>query len=168
MDALADAAKKFAGTQAAGDATAALANLAEKPEEVQKRKARLSRDLLAVARDDFRTGRLYDCMQKCEQLTLAFADQPEARDANVLLAEIKNNPERLAKACEQMNDRTAAMYMALADSWTRKGQPAEAVACLKKVIALCPNTRHAELAHAEVLRINTKSAPAIPVGLTKP
>jgi len=168
MDAFAEAAKKYAGTRAAGDATEALANLAEKPEEVQKRKARLARDLLAVARDDFRTGRLYDCIQKCEQLGLAFAEQPEARDASALLAEIKNNPERLAKACEQMNDRTAAMYMALAESWSKKGQPAEAAACLKKVVALCPNTRHAELAHAELLRINSKSAPAIPVGLTKP
>jgi tetratricopeptide (TPR) repeat protein len=168
MDVFADAAKKYAGTRAALDATSALANLAEKPEEVQKRKARLSRDLLAVARDDFRTGRLYDCMQKCEQLALAFAEQPEARDALALIAEIKNNPERLAKACEQMNDRTAAMYMALAESWSKKGQPAEAAACLKKVVALCPNTRHAELAQAELLRINSKGAPAIPAGLTKP
>ena len=168
MDVLAEAVKQFAGTQAASDAAARLAGLAEKPEELQKRRERIARDLLAVARDDFRAGRLYDCIQKCEQLATAYADQPEAKHADALLTDIKSNPERLAKACEQMNDRTAAMYMALADSWTKKGQPAEAVACLKKVMALCPNSRHADVAQAEVVRIQSKSTPAVPAGLSKP
>jgi tetratricopeptide (TPR) repeat protein len=168
MDALADAVKQFAGTRAAADAAEQLAGLAEKPEETQKRRERLARDLLAAARDDFRSDRLYDCIQKCEQIASGYTNLPETRDATALLADIKNNPERLAKACDQMNDRTAAMYMALADSWAKKGQGAEAAACLKKVMALCPNTRHADLAQAELIRLNSKTTPAIPAGLTKP
>jgi thioredoxin-related protein len=168
MDALADAVRQYAGTQAASDAATMLAGLAEKPEELERRRQRLSRDLMAVARDDFRAERLYDCIQKCEQIANAYPDLPAAKDANALLADIKGNPERLAKACEQMNDRTAAMYMALADSWAKKGQPAEAAACLKKVMALCPNTRHADLAQAELTKLQSKSTPAIPAGLTKP
>lgn len=167
MDTLADAVKQYAGTRAAADAATTLAGLAEKPEETQKRRVRFARDLLAVARDDFRAGRLYDCIQKCEQLATAYSELPEAKDANALLADIKGNPERLAKACEQMNDRTAAMYFALAESWSKKGQDAEAVACLKKVMALCPNTRHADLAQAELMKLQVKN-PAIPTGLTKP
>jgi hypothetical protein len=167
-DALAEAVKLYAGTQAASDAAARLAGLAEKPEELQKRRERVARDLLAVARDDFRAGRLYDCIQKCEQIATAYAELPEAKHADALVADIKGNPERLAKACEQMNERTAAMYMALADSWTKKGQPAAAVACLKKVMALCPNSRHADLAQAEVVRIQSKTTPAVPAGLSKP
>lgn len=168
MDALAEAVRQYAGTQAASDAATMLAGLAEKPEELERRRQRLSRDLLAVARDDFRAGRLYDCIQKCEQIATAFAELPAARDANALLADIKGNPERLAKACEQMNERTAAMYMALADSWAKKGQTEEAAACLKKVMALCPNTRHADLAQAELTKLTGKTAPAVPAGLTKP
>ncbi len=168
MDALADTVKQFAGTRVASDAATQLAGLAEKPEEVEQRRRRLARDLLAVARDDFRSDRLYDCVQKCEQLASAFAELPEARDANALLTDIKSNPERLAKACDQMNDRTAAMYMALAESWSKKGQSAEAASCLKKVMALCPNTRQADLAQAELIRLQGRTAPAVPAGLTKP
>lgn len=168
MDALAEAVKQYAGTRAAADAAERLAGLAEKPEETQKRRVRLARDLLAVARDDFRSDRLYDCIQKCEQIAIGYPELPEAKDANALLADIKGNPQRLAQACDQMNDRTAAMYMALADSWSKKGQTAEASACLKKVMALCPNTRHADLAQAELTRLNGKTAPAVPAGLTRP
>src|SRR6266545_57747 len=167
MDALAEAVKQYAGTRAAADAAALLAGLAEKPEETQKRRVRFARDMLAVARDDFRAGRLYDCIQKCEQLSTAYSELPEAKDANSLLADIKGNPERLAKACEQMNDRTATMYFALAESWSKKGQDAEATACLKKLMALCPNTRHADLAQAELMKLQGKT-PAIPTGATKP
>jgi hypothetical protein len=167
MDALAEVVKQFAGTQAASDATARLAGLAEKPEELQKRRLRLARDLLVVAREDFRLGRMYDCMQKCEQIAAAFADLPEAKEANTLLSDIKGNPERLARACEQMNDRTATMYLALADSWAKKGQANEAAACLKKVMALCPNTRHADIAQAELTRLQAKT-PGVLTGGTKP
>jgi hypothetical protein len=106
-------------------------------------------------------------MQRCEQLATGFAEMPEAKDADALVADIKGNPERLAKACEQMNDRTAAMYLALADSWAKKGQGAEAAECLKKVVALCPNTRHADTAQAELRKLQGKT-PAVPTGLTKP
>jgi tetratricopeptide (TPR) repeat protein len=164
-DVLAEAVKLYAGTRAAADAATLLAGLAEKPEELQKRRLRVARDLLAVARDDFRAGRLYDCIQKCEQITTAYSELPESKDADALLTDIKGNPDRLAKACDQMNERTAAMYMALAESWSKKGQGAEATACLKKVMALCPNTRHADMAQAELVKLQGKTAPAVPAGL---
>ncbi len=168
MDVLADAVRTYAGTRAASDAALALAGLNDRPEVLQQRRLRVARDMLAVARDDFRTGRLYDCMQKCEQIAAAYSELPEAKDATSLLTEIRGNPERLAKACDQMNDRTAAMYMALADSWSKKGQDTEAATCLKKVVALCPNTRHADLAQAELTKIQSKTNPAVPAGLVRP
>ena len=167
-DALAEAVRVYAGTQAAADAATALAGLTDRPEELQKRRLRVSRDMLALARDDFRAGRLYDCIQKCEQITTGYAELPEAKAATALLTDIKGNPERLAKACDQMNDRTAAMYMALADSWAAKGQANEAAACLKKVMALCPNTRHADTAQAALTKLNSRTTPAVPAGFTRP
>ncbi|MBP3954654.1 thioredoxin family protein [Gemmata sp. G18] len=168
MDALADAVRTYAGTQAASDAAATLAGLTDRPEVLQQRRLRVARDMLAVARDDFRAGRLYDCMQKCEQVASAYSELPEAKDATALLTDIRGNPERLAKACDQMNDRTAAMYLALADSWSKKGQDVEAASCLKKVMALCPNTRHADLAQSELTRLQSKTNPAVPAGLVRP
>ncbi len=81
MDALAEAVRTYAGTRAASDAALALAGLNDRPEVLQQRRLRVARDMLAVARDDFRTGRLYDCMQKCEQIAAAYSELPEAKDA---------------------------------------------------------------------------------------
>ena len=84
-----------------------------------------------------------------------------------ITTEIKGNPERLAAMCEQMNERTATMYMTLAEAWVKKGQAAEAIACFEKVARLCPNTRQADIALAEVTRIRT-SGKTVPTGGMKP
>jgi thioredoxin-like negative regulator of GroEL len=168
MDALADTMKTYAGTKAADDAGTMLAGLADKPEAIAQRRTRLARDLLATAREDFRADRMYDCMQRCETLAGNYTELTEAREASAMLADIRGNPDRLAKACDQMNERTAAMYMTLADSWTKKGQPTEAAACLRKVMTLCPNTRQSDVAQAELMKLERKGVPAVPAGLTKP
>jgi hypothetical protein len=67
-----------------------------------------------------------------------------------------------------MNERTATMYLSLADSWSRKGQPTEAAICLKKVMILCPNTRHSDQAQIELVKLQNKSVPATPAGLMRP
>ena len=159
MDTLSDTVRLFAGTQAATDAASLLTGMAQKPAVIAKKRERMARDMLAEAKDEFRTGQLYDCMLKCERLASAYADLPEGKEAGTLLADLRGNPERLAKACEQMNEHTAAMYLALADSWMKKGQPAEACECLKKVVALCPNTRQADFAQSELTRIQSKGTP---------
>ena len=167
MDTLADLMKAYAGTQAAADAATAMAGLAEKPETREKQRTRQARDVLALAKDDFRANRFYDCLQRCEQLSLAFTDRPESKEAVALAAEIKSNPDRLSLACEQMNDKTAAMYLALADSWSKKGQDKEASACLEKVMKLSPASRHAELAQVQLAKIQGRN-PATTTGFTKP
>jgi thioredoxin-like negative regulator of GroEL len=167
MDTLAELMKTYAGTQAAADAATRMAGLADKPETADRQKARQARDLLALAKEEFRAGRYYDCLQRCDHLAAAFADRPEGKDGAALAAEIKGNPDRLAAACEQMNERTAAMYLALAESWAKKGQEKEATACLDKVMKLVPNSRQAELAQVQLTRIQGRN-PATPTGFTKP
>ena len=167
MDALADLMKAYAGTQAAADAATAMSGIADKPETREKQRARQARDVLALAKEEFRAGRFHDCLQRCEQLSLAFADRPENKEGAALATEIKNNPERLAKACEQMNDKTAAMYLALADSWSKKGQDKEAATCLEKVLKLSPDSRHAELAQVQLAKIQGRN-PATTTGFKKP
>lgn len=167
LDVLADATRTYAGTQAAADAATLMTGLAAKPEVQEKLRSRAARDLLASAREEFRTNKFYDCLQKCEQLAIAYADSPEAKEAAGLAADIKTNPERLAAACEQMNQRTASMYLTLAEAWAKKGQAAEAVACYEKVTKLCPNTRHADVALAAMTKLRANGN-AVPAGLVKP
>lgn len=167
MDTLADLMKTYAGTQAAVDAATLMAGLTEEPETRDRQRARQARDLLALAKEEFRTGRYYECLQRCELLSAGFADRPENKEGTALAAEIKSHPDRLAAACEQMNEKTAAMYLALAESWTKKGQDKEATACLEKVMKLCPNSRHAELARAQLTKLQGRD-PASPAGFKKP
>lgn len=166
MDALADICKTYAGTQAADEAATLMAGLAEKPETIARQRARSARDLLAAAREDFRTQRYYDCLQKCELLTTAYSDRPESREAAGLAADIQNNPERLAAACEQLNDRNAAMNLALAEAWMKKGQEKEALACLDKVVKLNPDSQYATQARSRMNAIRSNN-PAVPTGLNK-
>jgi thioredoxin-related protein len=165
-DTLAEVVRVYAGTQAAADAAGLMAGLTDRPELQQRQRQRRARDLLAAAKEEFRTQRFYDCLQKCEQLEGTFADMPEGKEAAALAAEVKNHPERLAVACEQMNERTAAMYLALADSWMKKGQDREAMACLEKVMKLSPTSRHAELAQVHLTKLQGRE-PATPTGFQK-
>ena len=167
MDTLTDLMKTYSGTQAASDAANRMAGLAEKPDAVERQLARQARDLLAMAKEEFRTGRYYDCLQKCDQLAVGYAGTPEGTEAEALATEVRNNPDRLAVACEQMNDRTAAMYLTLAESWMKKGQRAEATACLEKVMKLSPASRHAELAQGRLTSIQGRN-PATAAGFKAP
>ncbi len=167
IDALAEAVKTYAGTQAAADAGTLMTGLAAKPETQQKLRARGARDLLAAAKEEFRTNKFYDCLQKCEQLAFAYSDLPEGKEATTLAGEIKNNPDRLATACEQMNQRTAAMYMTLAEAWAKKGQVAEAVACYERVTKLSPNTRQGDIAMAQMTKLRANGN-AVPTAGVKP
>jgi thioredoxin-like negative regulator of GroEL len=167
LDTLADAVKTYAGTQAAADAATLMTGLAAKPETQAKLRARAARELLAMAKDDFKSDKFYDCLQKCEQLNFAYADLPEGKEGATLATEIQSNPERLSIACDQMNQRTAAMYITLAEAWAKKGQVAEAIACYEKVSKLCPNTRQGDIAVAQVMKLRANGN-ATPTGGVKP
>jgi thioredoxin-like negative regulator of GroEL len=167
LDLLTDVIRTYPGTPAATDAANLMAGISEKPETQDRQRVRRARDLLAMARQEFTTQRYYDSLQKCETLMESYSDLPEAKDASSLAADIKNNPERLARVCEQMNEKTAAMYLTLADSWMKKGQLAEAQTCLDKVVKLCPNSPHATLAQTKLAQYGG-ATPAVPVGFKKP
>jgi thioredoxin-related protein len=167
MDLLADLLKTYPGTEAAASAASQMAGLAEKPETLQRQQVRRARETLAAAKDDFAENRFYDALQKAELVAAAFPDLAEGKQGAALVADIKGNPERMAAACEQMNDRTAQMYLVLAESWQKKGQSAEAVACLEKVAKLSPNSKSGETATAQ-LKLIRGATPAIPTSFERP
>jgi thioredoxin-related protein len=137
----------YPGTQAATEASQLLSTQTAKPPEPKNpARARRAKELLAQAREDYRTQQYLCCLDRCELLAANYADLSEANEAMQLSSEIKNNPEWMKSAAESLSDRLGLLYLALADTWIRKGQPQEAAQCLERVIQSCPGTRQAEAA----------------------
>jgi thioredoxin-like negative regulator of GroEL len=125
-----------------------------------------ARELLGLAKDEFRGERYAACLEHCEYLAAVYADQPEGREAATLIAQIKGDPDRLAVASEQMNERAVGLQLALADAHLKRGNTQDAAACFEKVARLAANKKTAEFAEAQLAQL--KAAPgSVPAGLRK-
>jgi thioredoxin-like negative regulator of GroEL len=167
LDLLTELLRKYAGTEAAADGGKMLTSLADKPDVRSRQRARRAQEVLAQAREDFKAERYLKCLDHCEVLSAAYHDLTEGKEGEQLAAEIKANPERMARVCEAMNDRLAAMYMTLAETFMKKGQNDQATAYLDKVVKLNPTGGTAVVAQAKLAQINNKT-PTIPTNLQKP
>jgi thioredoxin-like negative regulator of GroEL len=157
-EALTDLLRNYTGTQAAIDGGTLLTRLAASPEMRDQQRRSRARELLAQARDDFRAQQYVGCLERCETLTSAYSDLEEGAEARQLAAEIKENPDLLGRAAETLTARTGAMYLTLAETWVKKGQPAQAQVCLEKVVQAAPGSRHAELAQARLAQLQSAQA----------
>jgi len=157
-EALTNLLHQFAGTQAAASGATMLTALAVRPEIREQQRQRRARELLAQARDEYRTQQYLGCLERCEVLGTAYADLPEGAEGQQLAAEVKDNPAFLARACDALNQRMAAMNLALAEAWAKKGQPAQAQLCLEKVLQAAPNSRQAELAQVRLAQLQGPAA----------
>jgi outer membrane protein assembly factor BamD (BamD/ComL family) len=90
------------------------------------------------------------CLERCETIVANFADLPEANEASQLLADVKGNPELMKAACDQAGERLGGYYLALADSYLKKGQPQQAIYYLERIVQLFPDTKYAETAQAKL------------------
>ncbi|MCS6852963.1 MAG: thioredoxin family protein [Gemmataceae bacterium] len=153
METLTDLMRVFAGTQAAAEAGQLLNTIAAKPEIKQQQRTRRARELLAQAKEDYRTQQFLCCLDRCEVLASSYGDLPEGLEGMQLASEIKNNPEWMRKACNDLSDRLCTLYLAQAETWLKKGQPQQAVACLERVIQGFPGTSQAEAAQVRLAQI---------------
>jgi len=153
LNVLAQLLKAFPGTQAAAEGGQMLSSLALKPEVKTQQRGQRARELLAQAREDYRTQQYLCCIDRCELLASTYGDLPEGAEASQLVAEIKNNPEWMQQACEGLSDRLGGLYLSLAETWLKKGQPNQAILCLEKVIHSLPGTRQAEAAQVRLAQI---------------
>jgi uncharacterized protein YyaL (SSP411 family) len=119
----------------------------------ESNRARRARDLLKQAQEDFRTQQFSCCLDRCELLTAQFGDLSESADAVRLEAEIKANAEWMKTACDQLGDRLGVLYLGLAESCLKKGQPQQAVFYLERVVQVFPNSRHADMAKSRLSQI---------------
>jgi thioredoxin-like negative regulator of GroEL len=153
METLTELVRVFAGTPAAGEGGRMLTNLGTSQENRSQQRSRRAQELLAQAREDYRTQQYLCCLNRCEVLAGSFPDLPEGVEAQQLAAEIKNNPEWMRQACDSLSDQLGMLYLSLAETWLKKGQPHEAIICLERVIQTMPGTRQAEAAQVRLAQI---------------
>jgi hypothetical protein len=92
-------------------------------------------------------------VDRCEILATAYEDLPEGAEAQQMLAEIKNNPELMRLLCDTLSERVGGLYLSLAETLLKKGQPQQAMMYLERVLRSFPNTRQAELAQSRLAQL---------------
>jgi hypothetical protein len=120
----------------------------------QAERTRQARELLALTQDDFRNERFLSCLERCEALAATFPDLPEGAEAGQLEAQVRNDPQRLERACAALTESLAQMYLDLAESWLGKGQVQQASAAWHKVLQCCPETRPAQIARDRLQQLD--------------
>ncbi len=150
MSTLTELLRQFPGTQAALEAGQALTLLAAKPDIRGGQRNRRARELLAQAREDYRTQQYLCCLDRCEVLSASYADLTEGNEAMQLASEIRNNPEWMRQACESLSERLGTLYLSLAETWLSKGQPQQAVVCLERIVQTFPGSRQADAAQVRL------------------
>ena len=167
LDLLTELLRQYAGTQAALDGSKLLTLLADKPDVRTRQRARRANEMLLLAREELKAGRVLNCLDQCEILSAAYRDLPEGREGGQLAAEIKSSPQQMALVCDAMNDRLAKMYVDLAESWVKMGNREQAALCLEKVLKINPQGSAAASAQARLAQLNNRT-PGISTGLQKP
>jgi TolA-binding protein len=148
---LAKLVKDYAGTQAAPEAAVMLTSMAKTPNMRNQQRSVRARELLAQAKEDYRTEQWLCCLDRCDLLSSAYGDLAEATEAQNMAGAIRSNPEWMQKTCDSMAVRLGEMYLSLAETWVQKGQPQQAMLCLERLIRTFPGSRQAEAAQ---LRLN--------------
>jgi uncharacterized protein YyaL (SSP411 family) len=154
---LLDIQKTFAGTQAAVDAGQLIDTLSARPELKNEVRHTKARELLAQAREDFRSQMYLLCLDRCEALVSNYADLLEGAEAAQLAAEIRGNPEWMQQVCNSLTERLATLSLSLAESWIQKGQPQQAVQCLERVAQMFPGSRYADAAQIRLSQIQSQT-----------
>lgn len=153
IETLAETMRLFPGLDATRIAASTLAGMVKSPEIQNEHRSKRARELLAQARDFYQSKDYIPCLDRCELLAAGYGDLAESQDANKLATEIKNNPEWLQAACDLMGERLGGLYLALADSLLKRGDPQRAEYYLQRVIRAFPGSRQAESAQIRLTQV---------------
>jgi tetratricopeptide (TPR) repeat protein len=167
MDLLTELLSRYPGTGAAADGAKMLSRLAERPEMKADHRGRRAQDLLAQAREAFKGEKFSAALELCQILETTYKDLDEGGQGAQLAAEIRSSPEKLALACEHLNERLASMYATLGDTWLKKGEKEQAAACYEKAVRAAPASLAAREAQAKLTSLIVKS-PTITSEFRKP
>jgi tetratricopeptide (TPR) repeat protein len=155
IEALTETMRLFPGLESAKTAATTLAAMVKNPEVQNEHRSRRARDLLTQAKDFYQSKDYIPCLDRCELLAAGYGDLAESQEANKLATEIKNNPEWLQGACDLMGERLGVLYLALADSLLKRGDPQRAEYYLQRVIRAFPGSRQAESAQIRLTQVQS-------------
>ena len=167
LDLLTELLSRYAGTQSAADGAKMLTALAERPENRNNHRTRRAQDLLAQAREAYKGEKFHEALDLCEILETTYVDLKEGKQGKELAGEIRSSPEKLAKACENLNERLATMYATLGETWMKKGERELAANFFEKAVRAAPASVIARDSQTKLAQLQTKP-PAIPVQYSKP
>jgi thioredoxin-like negative regulator of GroEL len=153
IEAVTEAMRLFPGLEATKGAAGVLAQMVQNPDVRNQHRVKRARDLLGQAKDFYQNKEYIPCLDRCELLLSGYGDLAESAEASKLAAEIKNNPEWLQGACDVMGDRLGALYLSLADSLLKRGDPQRAEYYLQRVIQAFPGSRQAESAQIRLSQL---------------
>jgi thioredoxin-related protein len=137
----------YPGSASATVAGQLMSDISTKAPDVTKvPRGQQARELLGLAKEDYRLGQHLCCMDRCKILIDEYNEFPEAKEAKQLYESITANPEWMQAACDKMAERMGNMHLLLAETLLKKGKRQEAMATLQKVMKLLPGTPHAEVA----------------------
>lgn len=166
LDLLTELLSRYAGTQSAADGAKMLTALAERPENRNNHRTRRAQDLLAQAREAYKSEKYHETMDLCEILETTYVDLKEGKQGQELATQIRSSPEKLAKACENLNERLATMYSTLGETWLKKGERELAANFYEKAVRAAPASLIARDSQLKLAQLSNKP-PAIPVNFNK-
>jgi thioredoxin-like negative regulator of GroEL len=154
LESLTEILRQYPGLAASNQASDLIAKLGQANGDLKSGlRTKRVRELLAQAQDFYKSKDYIPCLDRCEVILAGYADLPESQQAFALAAEIKNNPEWLQAAADVMTDRLGGVYLALSDSYLKRGETRLAQVYLQRVIQAFPGSRMAESAQIRLTQL---------------
>lgn len=154
LEALTDLMRVYPGLNASKEAADHVARIAQVNEGAKlAQRTKRVRELLSQANEFYKSKDYIPCLDRCEIILANYGDLPEGQQAFALASEIKNNPEWLQAAADVMTDRLGGIYLALADSYLKRGDSQRATYYLQRVVQAFPGSRLAESAQIRLTQI---------------
>lgn len=158
---------RYPNTGAAKEGAKFLSRIGDHPELQLSQRNQRARDLLAQAKEALKAEKYHTCLELAELLERSYADTEAGRQGAILADEIRNNPERMTRACNAVNERLASMYLVLAETYLKKGDKETATVYLLRATSVAPGSSAASDASVRLTSITGKT-PAVSTGFTKP
>ncbi len=156
IDLVTELLSRYPGTKAATGGATELTSLAARPEIKANVRSRRAADLLAQAREAFKGEKYGASLELCEILESTYKDLSEGKQGTELAKDIRSSPEKLAQACEVLNERLATMYATLGDTLLKKGQKELAAANFEKAVRAAPASLVAREAQIKLTGLSNK------------
>jgi thioredoxin-related protein len=169
LDAFEDTVRSYPGTEATRLTAQTVSRLKETVvDRAGAARVVRARELLVQAREFQKQNELVLVVDRCAILTRDFADLPEAQEAGLILGSLKNNPVQLQQAADALGERLGEMYLALAETYLKKGMPQRAEFYFQRVVLTCPGSRQAESAQVRLTQIQSIAPRPVGSGLASP